>query len=688
MSTRDLSHAHPLVREAMDPDGRSIIDIVSDLSRVMKDGGLSVRESQLRMSELVAEGCEDSAWVAVHAPCGTGKSLAYLLAGLLYRERERALSEGGKVGPIVISTSNISLQSQLLSKDVPLASRLLGIHFTAAVLKGRGNYLCPRNIEHERTSLIGPRIGYTQDVERLITWYDRGGSGDKEDVTFPYDGRAWADLSRDGQACIGKACPVREQCPSEIAKARMSRVDVVITNHSYLAVGTLPEDACLLVVDEAHALEGALLNAHSKRLTPARARKVAGKVAHLLMVTDAQMEKVLVHPVEMLLKRAEAGLIPGERGDDLLPAGWCGALPAEGKGYADRLYTQVEITVEEMDAGPDKEEAVKVLADVGRLRHLFLLIREGTRILGLNPDHPLGEIPSVVWVHREPERDASLHAAYPDVTPMVRQLRSRFPCVVFCSATLASAGRLDDFATSLGMEKDSDSPPPEIQAVLSSPFDLPRQALAVIPHGPSPKSGPAWKAWRNDRVVEAVRASGGGALVLSSSWSGAREIAEVLRRADIQTASGRLSSYRVQLQGEQSRKVQIERFAEDRDGVLVGTRSLFEGVDIPGDSCRLVIVDRIPFGSPDDPLEKAVVALMEDRYKSSGFMLRTLPAALRTLEQAAGRLIRTAQDRGAFLLLDSRALQPGPIWGKVLHALRPMTTSHRVSEIRDWMEQE
>lgn len=695
MSTEDrFASAHPLVLEAADPDGRPIEDLVAELPLLMREAGLSVRDSQIKMASMIAQGCERESWTAVHAPCGTGKSLAYLLAGMLHRERVMALYEEkdnpdpkDRPGPVVVSTSNISLQSQLLTKDVPLASKLLGVRFHAVVLKGRSNYLCPRNVEQERVSLIGPRVGHLADVGRLITWLDRGGSGDKEDVTFSYDGRAWADLSRDGNSCIGKACDYRDTCPSERAKIRTLTADIVITNHSYLAVGNLPDNVPLLVVDEAHALEGALLRARTSQLSVARAQRTANRIAKILHMTDSQLHKQLVAPVEAMIQRAEKGLPENEWGDLPLPAGWCGALPEDPNAwYGARIRRTIESEWVDMDPGPEKEEVRVVLGDLDRLRGVVLFVREGTRVKDLDPEHTLAHTPAVVWAHKEPNRDTVLRVGLPDVTPKVRALRIEYPCVVLCSATLASAGDLKAFTMTLGMESGSDLPPPEIQGVLPSPFDIPRQALSVIPHGPSPKTGEAWRTWRNEIAVEAVRASQGGALILSSSWRGAREIAEALRRAQIDTPSGRLSPYRVQLQGEQSRRIQLERFAEDRDGVLVGTRSLFEGVDIPGDACRLVIVDRIPFGSPSDPLEQGVIALAEERYKGSGFMLRTLPAALMALEQAAGRLVRSSTDRGVFVLLDSRAHDPGMIGPKVMRALAPMTMSTRLTDITRWME--
>ena len=682
--------AHPLVREAADLAGRPIPEILAD---VMAPGGplgavgLAVRAPQVEMVAKVAQACAEDSWAAVHAPCGTGKGLAYLLAGVLYRER--AISKASKehpVGPVVVSTSNISLQSQLVTKDVPLVAKILGLPLKATVLKGRANYICPREVLRWELQTSVVQDPSALDRDRLIRWWRSGGSGDREDVRFSYAPRAWGELSRDSRRCIAKTCAQKAECPSQQAKTGQMDADVVVTNHSYLAVGMLPPRVPLLVIDEAHSLESALLRSGSKKLSASSAERTARRIANALSVDEVGVIRELIEPVKAMIARATRGLPPGDISEVCLPGGWCGPEPAKEKRYGNTLRARLDLEMRSRDAGPAQEEVKVILDELDRLRDLFRFARAGTRIVELDEDDPLAKTPAVVWLRRERGRDPEVRVGLPDVATRVVALRRLHRRAVLCSATLASAGDRSAFMAALGMGEEESTPAkaPEVTAVLPSAFDLPAQALVVAPYGPSPKES-GWRDWRTETAVEAVRRSGGGALILSSSWSGAREMADALRRADIETPSGPLTRARIQLQGEMGRAEQLKLFAEDEDGVLVGTRSFFEGVDIPGNACRLVLVDRIPFGSPSDPLERAVVALAEERYGANGFALRTLPEAVRLLEQAAGRLIRSATDRGVFVLLDPRAHQPGMIGAKVKRALEPMTISQRLSDIDRWL---
>ncbi|MFG2055509.1 ATP-dependent DNA helicase [Micromonospora sp. NPDC048930] len=641
--------------------------------------GGAARPGQQQMAEAIERSVGSGEHLLVQAGTGTGKSLAYLAPALTVD------------GPVVVSTATLALQSQLVDHDLPRLAEavepLLGRRPTFAVLKGRHHYLCLARLdssteeEPEDTLFDAPRPGggtkwlgeagrLGKQMQRLRDWAEETATGDRDELDPGVDDQVWRSVSMPARECVGATrCPFGQECFAEASRARAREADIVVTNHSLLAVDMLAGRHIvpphkLLIVDEAHELADRVSSAAQAELVPELIDRSARRARPLLRPEVAERlaeagDALTVGLAEAPAGRLTAGLPPALReACTLLDAATRAALEAIGEIKAD-------------DPDPVRKQQAKAALDE--------LSTTAQRLLE-EADH------DVAWVEK-PEngsRRALVVAPLSVAGTLATHLYDE-RTVVATSATLALGGRFDTVARALGLEAPPPAPPSPAAAALAtaaaagratvpipvastegsratigtvpategpgwrsldvgSPFDYARQGiLYVAAHLPRPSVSGLPDA-AGEELLALVEALGGRTLGLFSSRRAAQQAAELLRaRTDLP----------VLLQGEEALPLLVRRFREERESCLFGVMSLWQGVDVPGDSCQLVVIDRLPFPRPDEPLAAARAAAV-DASGGSGFAAVSVPIAAVRLAQGVGRLIRATGDRGVVAVLDSR----------------------------------
>ncbi|MDX6513151.1 MAG: ATP-dependent helicase DinG [Gaiellaceae bacterium] len=581
------------------------MDALDRLASVLPD--YERRPEQIALAEAVARALADEEHLLAQAGTGTGKSLGYLLP---------ALESGRRV---VVATATKALQEQLLTKDIPLAAAALGREVRVAVLKGRQNYLCRRRVDG--VQFTGPGLlGAAGDVdayERLLPWIDSTATGDRAELDAEPSASLWSELAVGSDRCLGRRCAHVSSCFAEVARQRAGAAELVIANHAlYFAdlalreqtdgARVLPEHDAV-IFDEAHKLEESAATWLGARITVAAVRRL---VADAFQAADEAEIAVPVRATERI-EIAVEGLLravappSGRRRIRELPHDLAAVLIEELVGLAETVRGRGD----ELDA---------VAARAGKLAGDVEACLETSR-----PDR-------VVWA--EP---GALAYAPVDVSQALRDsLWSDGPTAVLVSATL----EFGFVQRRLGLEHAA-------RFDAGSPFDFRSQALLYVPRRvaePREESVPA--------EVEALcRHSRGRALVLTTSYRMLNEIAAHLR--------GRLP-YDVLVQGEEPRERLLDRFRTETDSVLVATATFWQGIDVAGEALSLLVIDKLPFPSPGDPLVEARCELIVERG-GDWFRDYALPVATLQLRQGFGRLIRGHGDRGVVAILDPRIYTRG-----------------------------
>ncbi len=595
-------------------------------------GGVD-RPGQHTMASAVSDAVRSGEHLLVQAGTGTGKSLAYLVPALLVD------------GPVVVSTATLALQSQLVDHDLPrladAVEPVLGRRPTYAVLKGRHHYLCLARLaasaaEDPQDALFdagAPRwLGQAgrlgQHMLRVREWGATTGTGDRDELDPGVDDQAWRLVSMPARECVGPArCPFGADCFAEASRVRAREADIVVTNHSLLAVDMLAGRHIvpphrLLVVDEAHDLADRVSAAAQAELTPELVDRAARRARPY--VGDEEYETLAEAGDSLAIGLAEApagwltaGLPPGLRDAcTVLDAGCRRALQQLGDVAAD-------------DPDPVRRQQAKAV--------LSELSDTAQRLLAEDAQ-------DVAWVERE-QRRALVVAPLSVAGTLATHLYDE-RTVVATSATLALGGQFDTIARSLGLAPStSDDLEPSWRSLdVGSPFAYAKQGiLYVAAHLPRPAQSGLPDA-AADELIRLVTALGGRTLGVFSSRRAAERAAELVRAR---------TGLTVLLQGEEALPLLVRAFRAERATCLFGVLSLWQGVDIPGDSCQLVVIDRLPFPRPDEPLSAARAAAV-DAAGGSGFATVSVPVAAVRLAQGAGRLVRSGSDRGMVAVLDSR----------------------------------
>ena len=629
-------------------------DALTLLDEAVAATGGQNRAGQRTMVAHVAQALELQRHLLVQAGTGTGKSLGYLVPALA--------RVGESDQPIVVATATLALQAQIVNRDIPRLLQALEprpeSQAQVALLKGRNNYLCLHKLEggypeDEPDALFDmpsstSRVG--EEVVRLREWADRTETGDRDELKPGVSDRAWAQVSVSAAECLGRRCPLVEECFSEMARSRAAEADIVITNHALLAINAfegmkvLPEHETV-IIDEAHELVDRVTGAVSGSLTVAMVRRAARSVKKHSKADSGALE-MAAGTLETALEGLPEGLLNGLDGRLLT------ALSAVNDAARAALS----------DTKPDGQEAD---AGLQMARSRVSEVHEvSNRILEASAEQ------DVLWVSRQGGWENGRYVAASDTDPATLniaplsvglQLRDGLfadRTVILTSATLTVGDSFDVAAGALGLQ--GEGAPRWTSIDVGSPFDYRKQGIMYVAGDLKPP-GFGVHEGQLERLRELCEASEGGALGLFSSKRAAERAAEYMREH---------SDLNILLQGESSLKALVEEFSEDVDSCLFGTMSLWQGVDVPGDSCRLVVMDRIPFPRPDDPIAQARTESV-NRHRGNGFMAVSAHHAAIRMAQGAGRLIRSVNDRGVVAVLDSR-LATKRYGGYLMRAMPPM----------------
>jgi ATP-dependent DNA helicase DinG len=625
-------------------EGDCAHDPLALLDGVVAGLGGEHRGGQRELTEAVADALASPHHLLAQAPTGAGKSFAYLVP---------IVASGLRV---VVATATIALQDQLVGKDLPDVARFAGIPCTYARLKGRSNYVCRAKLHAAQRpdALFEERLaaGYERELAAIAEFAEADPSGDRSDLTVDVADATWRVASCGADECPGRArCAQGAQCFAELARERASDVQVLVVNHSLYCMhleagGNLLPEHDAVVIDEAHAFAARATAAFGAELTPSGLEVLARQLSRVGTPADK------VRSVERSA-RALSGVVDARDGR---------VAPAHDTELVDALTAVAErlndARTQVKDDPSDAAARVVQLVDA-RVRALRKLATP-------DPD-------DVVWV--EGGRSRRLCVAPVSVgARLARTLFAHQP-VIGVSATLGGPPPFAAIATALGLDPNAASDevgPGYASLAVESPFDWRAQGLLYVAKDLAAprRDEQAWLTGASERLLKLVTAAGGRSLVLCTSLAKVRHFSALLREH---------TGFTVLMQGDAANARLAERFREDEHSVLVGTRTFFEGLDVPGSACVLVVIDRLPFTTPADPLASA----RKERIAAGGgdpFTSVDLPEAALVLAQGAGRLIRRRGDRGVVAVLDSR-LATMRYRAALLAALPPLKRTIDLDEV-------
>jgi ATP-dependent DNA helicase DinG len=606
------------------------------------------RPQQVEMAEAIARALHEGRSLIVEAGPGTGKTFAYLIPAIYSGDR------------VVISTGTKNLQEQIFLKDIPLLKAILPVKFTVAYMKGRENYLCQRRFKIFSRQPLFKVLEEASFFTEVSAWASQTQTGDRSELGgIPEDFSTWAEICCSRDHCLGTECPDHKSCFLTRMRQSAAQAQVIVVNHHLffadLAVrgvgGEVIPRYKRVIFDEAHQLEEVITTYFG------------------LGVSNYQVEE--------LARDITRELSEGRRP----PVNLQGAVD-DLRGKAAQLFTlfqrEERYRLRELDPMvfsllSDIRSCLNTLRAILSKRsvseEIAALIRR-THEIGGDLEFVLsqGDPQYVYWCENR-GRGVFLRASPIDVwQELDRRLYPRLETMVFTSATLSTQGGFGYFRERLGLKKTE-------ELILPSPFDLQQQVLVYLPPGlPEPNAPTFTQAAA--REIEAILAiTKGRAFVLFTSYKNMREVYGILK--------GRLP-YQLLIQGEGPKHLLLEEFKEDVPSVLLGTASFWEGVDVPGEALSCVIVDKLPFDPPTEPVTQARI----ERIASQGgnpFYQYQIPAAIIALKQGLGRLIRGSDDRGVLSILDSRILTKE--YGKLfLQSLPSAPVVQRREEIRKVFE--
>jgi len=667
--------------------------------------GYEHRPQQMQMLDAVAAAFNHDTTLTVEAGTGTGKSLAYLLPAiswsLLNRER------------VVVSTHTINLQEQLIKKDLPFLTRQAGLECTTALVKGRGNYLCRRKAaqaEEQRTLLVEDE--HQRELSELLLWAKRTTDGSLSDLPVRPRREVWEHVVSENDNCLRARCPFYSKCFFYEARRAAAKADIIVVNHHLLMadlalreqIGSYTQNAVLpparrVLIDEAHHLEDVATNYFGTRLSYAAIERTFGRLRSLkldgkgvlpaMRMALESIESAEDRPAaegavrwieERLLPRRSSLLVDAEQCFTELMSGLEDVLGREIRAGVDekirvvpdfcalpywqtveswltRLGAALGDFAQDLDGVCDR---VDQLSETSSKQVLFLntelrALQEriagfgGALLAFLDEDENICR-----WIETRSRprtgKSIALHTAPIAIGPLLRKaLFEQFPTVVLTSATLAVDRRFDYLHDRLGLTALSD--PDRVRTLrVESPFDFEQQALLAIPRDLPEPNDARYEAATHEVIGETLRATQGGTFVLFTAYGALNRAVQVLG-AQLKTQGLTLLQ-----QGDTNRHLLLSRFIAEPRAVLFATDSFWEGVDVRGDALRCVIITRLPFRVPTEPIEQARVEAITTRG-GNAFAEQTVPQAVIKLKQGFGRLIRSRTDRGAVVLLDSRIVR-------------------------------
>ncbi len=603
-------------------------------------GGGERRGGQADMARSVAAAIESDGHVVVQAGTGTGKSLAYLVPAVLSDR------------PTIIATATKALQDQLAGKDLPFLAEQLDVSFSFAMLKGRSNYLCLQRLDEleadDRLDLNlesddDDKTSGSVDGETLVklrTFAAETDVGDRAELEWVSD-QVWRQVSVGRDECPGAGrCPQGDACLAEKARRKAHSADILVVNlHLYalaIMVDTILPEHDVVIIDEAHQLEDIVAEAAGRQISPARVQSAARNAQSVLVERDAP------EAAEAAAVALHAAL-EGHIGDRLTdgPDEVLGRALDDVRGATERLLNALRAVPDDAPANT-RTKAIRARQVATSLVDDIDAVRWPTET-------------EVIWVDG-PSSNPGLRSTPISSAKLLSENLWDKRAGVLTSATLPT-----NATSQLGL------PESAITLDVGSPFDYSTNTLLYCPtHLPDPRSSD-FRAAQHDEIELLIAAAGGGTLALFTSFSAMREAVDRLET--------RLP-WPILMQGDKAKNALLQEFVENDETSLFATMSFWQGVDAPGRTCRLVIIDRLPFPRPNDPVLQA----RRDRVGKAAFRLIDLPRAATLLAQGAGRLIRTSADQGVVAVLDPRLATARTYRWDLINALPPMTRTKERDE--------
>jgi ATP-dependent DNA helicase DinG len=616
------------------------------LQRALPD--FRVRSQQVRMAEHLATALSDRTPLVVEAGTGTGKTFAYLVPALLSGLR------------VLISTGTRTLQDQLFAKDLPLVASALGMPARVALLKGRSNYLCRYRLARAGTQMaLDGFEGPDKWLAKVERWARTTRSGDLAEVAGLSDShRIWPQVTSTRENCLGTRCEEFKRCHVVSARREAQEADIVIVNHHLLLAdlalkedgfGDLLGSADAVILDEAHQLPDLATQFFGASIGSRRIENLLkevsaeAKAAHALHVVEESLRDLTER-----LPRA-----PGR-------VSWA-EIPSPIERPATELAESLQALATELSEAAEGNAALAQLAE--RTSELAVGVE---RIASTDESEGARAVETFA-------RGFTLHLIPFDIAERFQAMvQSRRSSWIFTSATLSIGDDFTHFTSRLGLTE-----APTLR--IDSPFDYESQSLLFLPKGLPQPAAPGFLSAMLDQSIPLIEASRGGAFLLFTSHRALAQGAAMLR-----AHWGLKPPYNLYVQGEAPRELLLKAFREDGNGVLLGTSSFWEGVDVKGSALRLVIIDKLPFASPDDPLVKARVAHIQ-ASGGNAFMDYQLPEAALALKQGVGRLIRSEEDFGVVVICDRRIVDKP--YGRVFRSALPvMTVAQEADEVTRFLK--
>jgi len=612
------------------------------LSRFIED--FEFRPSQIKMARLIMKALREDSYAIIEAGTGTGKTMGYLLPVII---------SGKKT---VISTGTKNLQEQIFFQDIPLITKTAGIKVNSLLMKGRKNYICLHRYNQHfiQPSLIAPFGKEARD--RIDQWLKETKSGDRAELSWlTDDDPLWDSISSTSDQCLGSECPNMKDCFLNELRKKAARSDIIIVNHHLFfadlmvkkgGFGEIIPRFQAVVFDEAHKIEEIAVNYFGESLSSGQLQD---------FVKDAEKDI-----------KDNGGL--GEIANTL-------NIIREATERLQRIFALSE------DKGRIKEEDLSMIHEGASkdIRMGLNLIRQRAgQIISTRADGLIQSLEMIFscrrpdWLnwYEKRKKGVTFHASPLDISQTIREhLYDEIKTIIFTSATLSTNGRFDYIRSRLGIPEDA------VEGIYPSHFDFREQALFYIPLDLPGPSAADFAVRASERIMEMLEISFGRALVLFTSYSNMNIVYQKIKGA---------LPYKVLRQGDAPKSALLEEFKNDTNSVLLATGSFWQGVDVPGESLSCLIVDKLPFDSPGDPLVSARIEAIRER-EGNPFMDYQLPSAIISLKQGLGRLIRKRSDRGVLSILDNRIIKSR--YGSLFfESLPEIPVTHELGDVRKFFK--
>lgn len=617
--------------------------------------GYEFRPSQLEMARLVEQSFEKHQHTVIEAGTGTGKTLAYLIP---------AIRSGRRV---VVSTATKSLQEQLFQKDIPFLRKHFAPNLKAALMKGRANFLCRQKVHQMEGQPVLKGIDEMEWFSQIRDWERLSETGDRSELTFlPDDAELWNRIDARSDLCTGQKCPEFQQCFITAMKQRAAEADLVIVNHHLffadLALrqddfGSILPEYSAVIFDEAHEIEDVASDYFGRQISSFRFEELARDAESTIRILRIEAPSVR-RQLSRLRERSRSFFETFPEREGRFPFGAQerrNFLESNREAYEGLARAVKQIETELSALSPKPEEIVTLARRAAEIRRELEFLLESE------------EKSHVYWYERR-GRGIFLAATPIDVSEILREkLFDQFDTVTLTSATLAVGGRFDYLKQRLGVQ-------PSQESVLPPEFNFHEQALLYLPPTMPDVRHQDFSARAADEIVRLLEISKGRAFCLFTSYAQMKDVHErVTRRI----------AYPALLQGTAPRSILLERFKTTPNAVLFATSSFWQGVDVPGAQLSCVIIDKLPFAVPSDPIVAARVRALQDDGRNA-FAEYQVPEAVLALKQGFGRLIRSKTDRGILSILDNRIqrMQYGRIF---IESLPDYTVTQDPAEVERFM---